>query len=56
LREAKERWRALCERAVNEKDPDKFVAVIEDLIQELESLEQEMKRRDGLQRSQPREF
>lgn len=34
--ETKERWRELCERAVVEHDPDKFVAAVQELIQELE--------------------
>jgi hypothetical protein len=42
--EAKERWKILCERAVQEQDPQKFVATIEELIQELEAKEREMKR------------
>jgi hypothetical protein len=37
--ETKERWKVLCERVVNEQDPEKFVTTIEELIQELESLE-----------------
>ena len=41
--EAKERWKILCERAVEEQDPLKFVATIEELIQELEAKEREMK-------------
>ena len=41
--EAKERWKMLCERAVEEQDPLKFVATIEELIQELEAKEREMK-------------
>jgi hypothetical protein len=41
--EAKERWRILCEQAVGEQDPEKFVARVEELIQELEAKEREMK-------------
>jgi hypothetical protein len=43
LGEAKERWKTLCERAVNEEDPEKFVAAIEELIEELESKDQALK-------------
>ena len=42
--EAKERWKTLCERAVNEEDPEKFVEAIEELIQELDSKDDELKR------------
>ena len=34
--ETKEHWRELCERAVVEHDPDKFVATVQELIQVLE--------------------
>jgi hypothetical protein len=37
--ETKERWKVLCERVVNEQDPERFVTTIEELIQELENLE-----------------
>jgi hypothetical protein len=43
LGEAKERWRTLCERAVNEQDDEKFLATIEELIQELEAKDQKPK-------------
>ena len=32
----KERWRELCERAVVEPDPQRFLATIEELLQVLE--------------------
>jgi hypothetical protein len=35
----KERWRELCERAVVEQDPDRFVATIQELLQVLEERE-----------------
>jgi hypothetical protein len=38
--ETKERWRELCERAVIEQDPNRFVATIQELIQELEEKEE----------------
>jgi hypothetical protein len=31
-----ERWRELCERAVFERDPDRFLATIQELLKELE--------------------
>jgi hypothetical protein len=39
--ETKERWRELCERAVIEQDPNRFVATIEELLQELEEKEEQ---------------
>ena len=39
--EVKERWKTLCQRAINEEDPEKFVVAIEELIQELETKEKE---------------
>ena len=38
--ETKERWRELCERAVDEQDPDGFVATIQELLQVLEDREE----------------
>lgn len=38
--ETKERWRELCERAVDEQDPDRFVATIQELLQVLEDREE----------------
>jgi hypothetical protein len=38
--EAKERWRELCERAVVEQDPDRFLTTIQQLLQVLEEREQ----------------
>jgi hypothetical protein len=34
--EIKERWRELCERAVVERDPEKFLTTIQELLQVLE--------------------
>jgi hypothetical protein len=39
--ETEERWRQLCERAVIEQDPERFVSLIQELLQELEDEEQE---------------
>jgi hypothetical protein len=41
--ETKERWRELCERAVVEQDPNKFVATIQELLQVLEDRERQRK-------------
>lgn len=41
--ETKERWRELCERAVVEDDPDKFIETVQQLIQVLE--DEEIRRR-----------
>jgi hypothetical protein len=38
--ETKERWRELCERAVVEQDPDRFLTTIQELLQVLEEREQ----------------
>ena len=46
-RETKERWRELCERAVVEQDPDRFIATIQELLQVLEDNEE---RRQNLAR------
>jgi hypothetical protein len=43
--ETKERWRELCERAVFEQDPDRFVATIQELIRVLEDNDNEERRR-----------
>lgn len=45
--ETKERWRELCERAVVEQDPDRFIATIQELLQVLEDNEE---RRQNLAR------
>ena len=45
--ETKERWRELCERAVFEQDPDRFVATIQELIQVLEDNEE--RRREAVE-------
>jgi hypothetical protein len=50
--ETKERWKELCERAVVEQDPDRFVATIQDLLQELEEKEERRRKTSGLQVSQ----
>src|ERR1700691_5715504 len=42
--ETEERWRQLCERAVIEQDPERFVSLIQELLQELENEEQERRR------------
>jgi len=46
--EAKERWRELCERAVVEQDPDRFLTTIQQLLQVLEEREQTAVRHDGV--------
>lgn len=38
--ETKERWRELCEQAILEQDPDKFLATIEELLEVLEDREE----------------
>ena len=43
--ETKERWRELCERAIVEQDPERFVATIQEL---LEALEDRDERRRGV--------
>ena len=48
--ETKERWRELCERAVVEQDPDRFVATIQELIQVLEDREERRRNSTALQR------
>lgn len=37
--ETKERWRELCERAIAEQDPDRFLATIQKLLEALEDHE-----------------
>lgn len=37
--ETKERWRELCERAIIEQDPERFVATIQELLEALEDRE-----------------
>jgi hypothetical protein len=44
--ETKERWRELCERAVVEQDPDRFLTTIQELLQVLEEREQIAGQRD----------
>lgn len=38
--ETKERWRELCEQAVAEQDPDRFITTIEELLEVLEEREE----------------
>jgi len=38
--ETKTRWRELCELAIVEQDPDRFVATIQELLQVLEADEE----------------
>ena len=45
----KERWREICERAVVEQDPDRFVATIQELLQVLEDDEERRRNSTGLQ-------
>ena len=45
----KERWREICERAVIEQDPDRFVATIQELLQVLEDDEERRPSATGLQ-------
>jgi hypothetical protein len=45
----KERWKEICERAVDEQDPDRFVATIQELLQELEDDEKQRPNSTGLQ-------
>jgi hypothetical protein len=45
----KERWREICERAVMEQDPDRFVATIQELLQVLEDDEERRLNGTGLQ-------
>jgi hypothetical protein len=46
--ETKERWRELCEEALVEKDPDRFVATIQELLQVLEDREERRRNATGL--------
>jgi hypothetical protein len=46
--ETKEHWRELCERAVVEHDPDKFVATVQELIEVLENDEVQRRTITGL--------
>jgi hypothetical protein len=43
LDEIKERWRSLCERAITEKDSTKFLAIVHELIDELETKHEQLK-------------
>jgi hypothetical protein len=51
----KERWKEICERAVVEQDPDRFVATIQELLQELEDEEEQPRNPTGLQEPPPEE-
>lgn len=42
--ETKEHWRELCERAIVEQDPEKFVATIQQLLEVLEDDREERRR------------
>jgi len=46
--ETKERWRELCEEAVVEQDPDKFLATIQELLQVLEEKDERQRNRTVL--------
>jgi hypothetical protein len=43
--QTKERWRELCERAIVEQDPQRFVATIQELLEVLEGDREERRRR-----------
>ncbi len=51
--ETKERWRELCEELMVERDPDKFLTRIEELLDVLD--EREQRQRDGMLRTPLRE-
>jgi hypothetical protein len=44
----KERWREICERAVVEQDPDRFISTIQELLQVLEDDEDRRRNSTGL--------
>jgi hypothetical protein len=44
----KERWREICERAVVEQDPDRFVTMIQELLRVLEDDEERRRNPTGL--------
>jgi hypothetical protein len=46
--ETKERWRELCERAVVEQDPERFIATIQELLQVLEEREEARAKRNRI--------
>ncbi|MGA8500744.1 MAG: hypothetical protein WB683_04295 [Candidatus Sulfotelmatobacter sp.] len=46
--ETKERWRELCEQAIFEQDPDRFIATIQELIQVLDDNEERRRKATGL--------
>jgi hypothetical protein len=41
-------WRELCERAMTERDPDRFIATIQELIRVLEDQEERRRNSRGL--------
>ncbi len=47
----KERWKEICERAVVEQDPDRFVATIQELLQVLEDEEEQRPQPDRVARA-----
>jgi hypothetical protein len=50
--ETSERWRVLCERAIVERNPDRFLATIQELLQELEHKEERRRKATGLEMPQ----
>ena len=46
--ETKERWRELCERAVVEQDPHRFIATVQELLQVLEEEDERQRNRTAL--------
>ena len=46
-RPKEERWRELCERVANEKDPVRFAQLIEELIRLLDELDEKDERTKG---------
>src|ERR1700691_1812607 len=53
--ETEERWRQLCEKAVIEQDPERFVSLIQELLQVLENEDQERQRNSAEQGLPPTE-
>jgi hypothetical protein len=41
-----ERWRALCQQAQTEQDPDKFMALIQEITRLLEEKERRLRQRE----------
>jgi hypothetical protein len=44
--ETGERWRALCQQAQTEQDPDKFMALIREITRLLEEKERQLRKRE----------